>query len=377
MKIYSRLHIAKSMLFQFFISYICILAFTLFASSVLHRQTTNILKEENNRANDAILKQFSSVLDDKLNYLTDIAIQAYTGVESELSLGSRYAKSEQNRMSSYSRYRACNFLKNLNIATESIENIFIYYYNEDYIISLFSSVSTDVFYQTYYKLENFSLEDWNELLQSYSASGFIPFPSKNGTNSIAFAYYPSRAGRNRRNKVFVCFNPSKLQELLDNSKWQSNGAFLVYNSDGTLLASTNPDYNNIDLSMYLDTDGFFNLKHEGIEYICKIIQSNNTKCYYASITPKAIATEPVSSSQKMELFFILIIIPIGLIISYLLSQRNYTPLKRLMEWIDDIAIYDPESFERGNEIDILEKVLRLSFEEQKKLITQIQNRKMS
>jgi len=147
---------------------------------------------------------------------------------------------------------------------------------------------------------------------------------------------------NRRNKVFVCFNHSKLQELLDNSKWKSKGAFLVYNQDGTLLASTNPDYNNIDLSGYLNIDGFFNLKYEDTEYICKIIQSNNTKCYYASITPKKLATEPISSLQKMALFFALIIIPLGLLISYLLSQRNYTPLKRLIEWINDKAIYDPE-----------------------------------
>ena len=166
-----------------------------------------------------------------------------------------------------------------------------------------------------------------------------------------------------------------IQKLLDNSKWQSNGAFLVYNQDGTLLASTNPDYNNIDLSGYLNIDGFFNLKYEDTEYICKIIQSNNTKCYYASITPKKLATEPISSLQKMALFFALIIIPLGLLISYLLSQRNYTPLKRLIEWINDKAIDDGESFERGNEIDILEKVLHLSFEEQEKLITQIHNRK--
>lgn len=369
MKSNRKFHITKSMLFQLFISYICILAFTLFASSVLHYQTTNILKEENNRANDAILKQFSSALDDKLNYMTELAIQAYAGVESEIYSGSR-----QRKLSPYVRYRACNFLKNLNIATENVENIFIYYHNENYIISLSSSVSPDVYYQSYYQLKDFSLEDWNDILYS-SSSGFIVFPSKAGANSIAFVYRPARAGVNRQNKVFVSFNPSKLQELLDNSKWANNGAFLVYSPEGKLLASTNPDYNDIDLSGYFDIDGFFNLKYEDKEYICKIIQSDNTKCYYVSITPKELATKPISSLKDMGLIFAVIIIPIGLAISYLLSRRNYTPLKRLLVWINEKAMYDPESFEQGNEIDILEKVLRLSFEEQEKLIAQIHNRK--
>ena len=193
-----KLYLKRSMLFQFFVSYLCILMFTLFASSVLHYQTINILKEENNRTNDAILKQFSSALDDKLNYMTELAIQAYTGLESQIFSDSRHSKSGQSRLSPYARYRACNFLKSLNVATENVENIFIYYHNKNYIISLFNSLSSDIFYQSYYdQLENFSLEDWNDILQSPSANGFIVFPSKTGVNSIAFAYYPSRAGMHR------------------------------------------------------------------------------------------------------------------------------------------------------------------------------------
>lgn len=376
MRFKGKFYITKSILFQFFISYTCIIAFILFASSILHYRTTNILKEENNRANDAILKQFSSAFDDKLNYMAELAIQAYAGVESEIYSEGSYGKSTNGKLTPYARYRASSFLKSLNIATENVENIFIYYYNENYIISLFNSVSPDVYYQSYfYQLKDFSLEDWNDILHSSSANGYIVFPSRTGASSIAFVYHPSRAGINRQNKVFVSFNPSKLQELLDNSRWASNGAFLVYSPDGILLASTNPDYNDIDLSAYFNVDGFFNFKHEDTEYICKIIQSNNTKCYYASITPKELATEPISSLKNMELIFVLVIIPIGLTISYLLSRRNYTPLKRLLEWINEKAMYDPESFEQGNEIDILEKVLRLSFEEQEKLIAQIHNRK--
>jgi len=145
MKSNSKFHITKSILFKLFVSYTCVLAFTLFASSILYYRTANILKEENNRTNDAILKQFSSALDDKLNYMTELAIQAYTGLESQIFSDSRHSKSGQSRLSPYARYRACNFLKSLNVATENVENIFIYYHNQNYIISLFNSLSSDFF----------------------------------------------------------------------------------------------------------------------------------------------------------------------------------------------------------------------------------------
>mgnify|MGYP000321073434 CR=1 FL=1 len=375
MKLYSKFYIKRSMLFQFFISYFCILAFTLFATSLINYQTTNILKQENNRANAAVLKQFSNALDDKFNNMLQLAVQAYNGTESELSLLNPYSKNDQDKLSPYARYRAHTFLHTLNTATKNMETVFIYYSSEDYIISLDSTIPSEEFYNCYYRSSHFTLEDWNDILKSHSVEGFTRFPSKHGDTSIAFVYSPFSPKRNIQDKVFVIFNLYALQQILADSKWESNGAFLVFNPNGSILASTNSHYDDIDLSPYFHMEGFFNMEHEGTEYVCKIIQSPSTKCYYASVTPKALAAEPVFYSQKMELIFSLVFIPIGLLACYVLSRRNYIPFKRLIQWIDEKSMYDPESFERGNEIDLLEKVLQLSFEEQEKLKTQIHNRK--
>ena len=374
MKLYNKFYIKRSVLFQFFVSYLCILVFTLFATSLLNYQTTNILKRENNRANAAILKQFSYALDDKFNNMLQLAVQAYNGTESELSLVNPYSKNDQDKLSPYAKYRAHTFLHTLNTATKNIESVFIYYSSGNYIISLDSSIPSEEFYHCYYRSDYFTLENWNDILKSH-IEGFTRFPSKYGDTSIAFIYSPFSPKKNIHDKVFVVFNLYALQQILANSKWESNGAFLVYNSSGSLLASTNSYYNDIDLSPYFHMDGFFNMEYEGTEYVCKIIQSPSTKCYYASVTPKALAAEPVFYSQKLGFIFALVFIPIGLLACYILSRRNYIPFKRLIQWIDEKSMYDPESFERGNEIDILEKVLQLSFKEREKLITQIHNRK--
>ena len=363
----------KSVLFHFFLSYLCILAFTLVTSSLLHYQTINILKKENNRANDAILKQFRNALDDKFIAMTELAVQAYIGAESELS-ATRGSQTDQYAISSYARYRICKNLNKLNTAAqENIENIFIYYHNAQYIAGLSSSVPSDIFYQAYYQTNDFSANDWNNALQT--PTGFTAFPSKSGSMSIAFVYSPFQAGGEGGDKVFVCFNPARLQKILADSRWESNGAFLVFNAGGVLLTSTDPAYNDMDLSSYFHMSGFFNMEHKGEEYTCKITQSNQTKCFYASVTPKALAIEPVSNSRKMVLLFSIIFVLAGLLISYMLSRRNYAPLKRLVDWVNQKAVYDPQSFEKGNEIDILERILHLSFEEQEKLIEQIHNKK--
>ena len=296
--------------------------------------------------------------------MMQVAVQVYNGIESELSLVNLY--NSQNKLSPYARYRAHKFLHSFNIAAKNIETVFIYYNKDDYI----------EFYNCYFSSGHFTFDNWNNILKSHSIKDFVRFPSKDGNMNIAFIYSPFTEEKNMQDKVFVLFNMSELQKILLNSKWESNGAFLVYNSTGSILASTNPLYDNIDLSPYFHMDDFFIWSTMVSNmYVCKIMQSPYTKCYYASITPKTLAAESVSYFKKLALFFVLTIITIGLMISYLFSRQNYTPLKKLIQWMDEKAIYDPESFELGNEINILEKVLRLSFEEQEKLIAQIHNRK--
>ncbi len=356
----------KSVLLHFFLSYLYLLIFALVISSLFHLQTVSILKKENNRANSAILKQFSNALEDKLLSMSELAVQAYIGAQSE--------HQSQNTLSSYERYRICKNLNQLNTAAQTnIENLFIYYSGQRYIAGLKSSVPADIFYQSYYHKIGFSMEEWNNALRT--ASGFTAFPAKTGTRSIAFVYSPFQQGKKERDKVFVCFNPSRLQSILNDSIWESNGAFLVFNDNGDLLTSTDSAYNDMSLKLYFGKNDFFDMKYGGKEYTCKIIQSERTDCYYASVTPKAVAVEPVTDFRNKVLLFSALLFCAGMLIAYILSRRNYAPLKKLIDWIDEKAIYDPQSFEIGNEIDILEKILQLSFQEQENLIAQIRNKK--
>ncbi len=356
----------KSVLYHFFLSYLYLLIFTLVISSLFHLQSVNILKKENNRANGAILKQFSNALEDKFLSMSELAIQAYTGAQSE--------RQSHNTLSAYERYLACRNLNRLNTAAQTnIENIFIYYSDQNYIAALKSSVPADIFYQAYYHQNGFSMEEWEDALQT--SSDFIAFPSKSGTMSISFVYSPFQQGKKTQDKVFVNFSPSRLQSILHNSKWESNGAFLVFNNKGDLLTSTDSAYDDMNLKSHFKKKGFFDMKHNEKEYTCKIIQSKKTGCYYASVTPKAVAVKPITDFRNKVLLFSVLLFCAGILIAYILSRQNYAPLKRLVDWVDDKAVYDPQSFEIGNEIDILEKILQLSFQEQENLIAQIQNKK--
>lgn len=177
--------------------------------------------------------------------MMQVAVQVYNGIESELSLVNLY--NSQNKLSPYARYRAHKFLHSFNIAAKNIETVFIYYNKDDYI----------EFYNCYFSSGHFTFDNWNNILKSHSIKDFVRFPSKDGNMNIAFIYSPFTEEKNMQDKVFVLFNMSELQKILLNSKWESNGAFLVYNSTGSILASTNPLYDNIDLSPYFHMDDFF------------------------------------------------------------------------------------------------------------------------
>ena len=391
-----KFYIKKSSFFHLVTSFLCIMVFTLSACFILYNRTTGIIKRENNRANDAILKQFSNALDASFKNMSQLAVQVHTGVEAEISSANQYGGYTREKLSPYARYRAHIFLSNFNIASTDIEGIFLYYQKEKYVISTDSTIPSHEFYQCYYQGNSFTEKEWNHILDS-SVEGFVVFPSKkteyteilNGrsktgvpiypsksvSRSVAFIYSPFMAGSNFQDKVFVIFHTSRLQQILNNSRWESNGAFLVYGPDGTLLTATDPAYYGMDLSPYFYKKDFFDTEHAGGEYICKVIRSDHTNFRYASVTPKNLAAQPVTASQKMAFLFLLIFIPIGFSACYILSQRYYSPLKRLVKWVDEIALYDHQSFEYGNEIDLLERVLLLSYEEQKKLIAQIRTRK--
>ncbi|NLC44199.1 MAG: AraC family transcriptional regulator [Clostridiales bacterium] len=360
-----------SVLTQLFISYIILLLFVMLVSSVLQNQTTNILVEENERANNAILMQFRSFIDEKLAEMPNYALQSYTAVSNLNN-----ANTVGNRISSFSRYRANSVLQDIFRTSQSIERILFYYNEEDYVISESGSVSSQNFFHAYYQTDSFDLENWNSLLKSPTSNGFISFPASSGAWSIAYSYIDySENKKAAPDKVFVVLRIPILQRALLDSKQGNHSAYLVYNSDGMLLTSTDSLYNNFDLSSYFSGENTFEMEHEGSEYVTKVVRSDRTGCYYASITPKKLAAEAVTASRRQLVVFVLIITPLGVALAYAFSKRNSVPLKRLVQWLDEKAIYLSQGSQSTNEIYVLENALKLSVEEQEKLMLQIHNRK--
>lgn len=368
MNIWDKLFTKRSMLLQFFVSYLCIIAFMLTGSSMLHRQSLQVVKSEHNRANNAILNQFYNNLDGNLNSLALLSIQVNSSAQSELFT---HQYSSGQKLTPYMRHRVRSLLASMNVVTETVENIMIYYSSDDYIVSFQSAVPSRTYYEAIYSKSIFTWDDFYTVINKPSQNGWIAFPSRYGGSTVAFVYTPFGS----TNKVIISYNVVALSQYLNKSAWEGSGAFVAYNPQGEVLTSTNPAYSSIDIMPYVNTRGFFDMEHDGQQYVAKTIKSSTTGCYYASITPKEFAEEVVINTQRMEIMFLLVVVPAALLLSLILSQRNYSPLKRLLQWVDERTNEISRTTRRGNEIEALRNVLSSNFEERGQLLAQVRSGK--
>jgi len=136
--------------------------------------------------------------------------------------------------------------------------------------------------------------------------------------------------------IVATINSTRIQKLLENIDLINKG--IVYITDGTgqvIISVGNKDYLKLyDKERFTDSKYFYDKAEQG-EIIVSHTLSKTNQWRYVSIIPARALTDRLGHIKWFIVKILMIEFFIGMIISYLLTKRNYYPIKTTVEKLID------------------------------------------
>lgn len=353
----------QSIFFKFLLSYIIILLVSLLISLFTSLIADNFVKSEMNRANESVLKQVKTSLDDKIVQAQGLAYQLS---ENPLVFTSIIDDGD-SKSDEYNNYKIQQYLTTLMRSNNYVNNIFIYYTKSESIISKDSKLTCSEFYRAYYESDKMQYNEWKKLIQSKNIRDVIVLYPTEGRKTIAVMQsLPMDNLDGYLAKAVIVFDETKLQRIIDNSEWLNEGVTAIFNQNNKLLIASNDKYNSIDISNYLNKTGLIYDTVNGKKSIIKIFNSPDVGCKYISIIPYGIFFKIIQYFRNINIIGIVIFLIIGGLTAYILSKKNYNPVKLVINQISEKSNFNYNTKD-CNEFEFLNSVLEVTIAEKERL----------
>lgn len=357
----------ESIFFKFLLSYIIILLIALSISFITFFIADNFVKTEINRANEFVLKQVKTSLDDKI-------VQAQ-GLDYQLSENSLVFTSiiddGDSKSDGFNEYKVQQYLCTLMRSNNYIKNIFIYYSKSDSIISKDSKLTSSEFYEAYFKSDKMQYNEWKSLINSKNIRDVIAVYPKEGMKTIAVMQsLPMDSLDGYLAKAVIVFDETKLESLINNSEWLNEGVTAIFNQNNKLLITSNAKYNSIDISKYINKTDLIYDTVNGKKSIIKVFDSSATGCKYISVVPYSIFFRIIQYFRNINFIGIMLFLILGGLTAYILTKKNYNPVKLAINKIREKSNIN-YSTKDGSELEFLGNILEMTIEEKENLTKRI------
>lgn len=326
----------KSVIFTWMLSYILVFMIPMAAFLLCMLNFVDTLRQEVSYSNSVILKHVSSEMDNLISDVESLCGEITLSPEVQRLFNAK----DFSGISQYNLYAAVDFLARLSLARTSTEDFYLYLSNLDIVATNASYQRSDNYYNIYIEETGIDKDDWDSILKGrYRGEQFctleyedlwgneirkiaIIFPlfSSNSTgaytNLIVFvdesAFVSSQNWRTGRENILIMNTSSEILYNFSEIPVESLPAYGDLH-EGQLLTST-VDGENMTISS---------------------INSSVKGWKYLSITPTRIYDGPIHMVEQTLLVSLLLCFLIGGITSNFLIRKNYSPIEKILESLEE------------------------------------------
>ncbi len=236
----------------------------------------------------------------------------------------------------YEDYIGMQYLKNVNITSGVVDEIYIYNKKRDKIISSSTTASALDFFDAKHNAGGYTFEEWKKFLGGSYAKTLTMLPKcghndENGVGGKYIAYVqslPMNVSREKALTLVILINPSKLTERMGSVGLDEDGQFAVLNKEGEPLISVGKSIiPNKRLNVL--TDG--NITEKSGKYLVSTIRSDIISWKYIVIVPQTSYMNEVHTVKITAVICMILFICAGILLIYFFSRKNYRPLQSLLE----------------------------------------------
>ncbi|WP_310831934.1 helix-turn-helix domain-containing protein [Paenibacillus pedocola] len=347
-----------SMMYRFFLCFLVLASLIQLVSFINYRVNLGYLETQMKENYNTVLSNIADGLNNvfteiySLNYLLSLDEATMQVFSSNFTVDShaKYARVSQS-IRSLARIRLMN---------EYIDNVFIYKKRDGLVISDQGTYSAADFFGRSRRLELYSEDFWNAYGSQNRPFQILP-PSRSVAQNGAYILpvVQTAIAEYKSNDLFVIsVKVDSLVQLLKDSKLTPNSKLFVLGDDRQVIASTEMDTPDVEISQFLKTFQAGEQTHLKTEIGGKAMLAiqMNTRFIFKNLN--MVALVPVADIQESmsvikfwgNLLNILALL-LSVLISFLLSQKLYAPLQSLIVKLPTAASGPP-----ANEYKLLDRV---------------------
>lgn len=366
-----RLKYRKSYLFRIAVYFLLVLLIPVATIIVLNVESQSVIKKQIILSNENTLKQVFQLLDNVAVEMRETCISV-----TELEEIREYAKDAGTKSEglSFKRYKICQRLKNF--TKQKFEDIFVYFPQDNYILSgIHGALSAEIYQETYYNTSSRMKQDFYDTLNS--TPGYAAFHALNPWGEQTFLCISRQAsvGREQENFVVcVLLDDLYLDELFCQNHAGRGGTLLMFDRNKELLlAGTKESEVPYHLDDYSGEIGHYETKLGNDHYVMQVYHSAVLGAFYAFAIPTEFFWEQLVDMRLFSMISIMACICISIVLIFVTSKRAYAPLGKMVNNLKDRE--EDASEQYLSEFEFLEHLFLNEQEEKRKLSQEIYENK--
>lgn len=314
---------------QMFLSYLGILAIPIVIGMIIYLHALYGARAQADRMNDNMLNMVQREMDSKIGEVQKLAVRLAMDDNVQIASQVKGTFEPKDQFLLYTLYRD---LKNINLSEQFIKDVFVYFNHTQTVASIQGNMPAELYYELYYDNENYPLNQFKEYMRQSHYMDTLSFPNR-GSQSVLFTMTNLYSSAEEKSAtVGIAIDLSELKKTMASMKWDEQVEILVVNSRNEVIARTREsdplpvlDYNGLEPGNYTE-------KHMMNEpYVVSVGQSDMIDWKYVIMIPQTVLEKDAREIQQWSLIGLFCCIIAGFWFSYVLTRKNYNPLKGLME----------------------------------------------
>ncbi|WP_338788015.1 AraC family transcriptional regulator [Metabacillus sp. FJAT-53654] len=358
-----RNRIKSRLLYKYIVSYLLVfLVPFLIMSTIIYYNSVSSLRQEIEQSNINKLEQVEKLTNERMKELETLAARiSYDPRLTPYMISHGYYSGE-----------AIDELKKYKANSSIIEELFVYYHDDETIYSTSGSFTIDALMQKKYRFGEWGKEDLISDLHTKlpfikTVNNVVVKNDYNDKHENMIAYLFPIAPNNPQpyGTVMYFIEESTMTDLIQNILGETEGNVYIFNENNQTIASAINDepISEEDLeSLSLDNYGVNNIKLNGKDYSLVSVKSELSGWKFITLMEDKQFFKLLNNTTILIFAMLIVLLIVGFVLAVILGKNQYKPIQNLFE-ITNMGRKKTADLEGGNELETLRKTITHVFED--------------
>ena len=356
--------VTSRLLYKYIVSYLMVFLIPfIITSAIIYHNSVSSLRQEIEQSNINNLEQVKNMTDERMEELETIAAR----ISYDPRLTPYMIKHDY-----YSR-EAINELKKYKANSSIIEEVFVYYHQNDKIYSTGGSYSVNTFTEKMYQSDALKKDDLIIDLQTkfpmIRLAENVSISNDKNERMISYLYPIAPNSLTPYGTVIYFIEESVITNLIRNILGDYKGSTFIFNEENQIVASSINDKEIDQESVLLqtkNTNGINNVNINGKDYSIVSVKSDVSGWTFMTVMD---TDQFFASVVHMQTFIVLVLISvvlIGSVVAIVFGRIQYKPIQNLSELIKMKGKLNLK-FQGRNELETIRNVISRVLEDHQNL----------